>query len=62
MEVEAAQIFTRKVFFDIQSEIVASMVSCMSIQFEESEEAKRFTIKDTSKHPKYNGQFEVNTL
>ncbi|CAH1423453.1 unnamed protein product [Lactuca virosa] len=32
LEVEATEFFTRNVFFDIQSEILASMVSCMSIR------------------------------
>ena len=32
----------------------------MSIRLEESEELKRFTIKDIDKHPKHHGQFEVH--
>nr|KAJ0218987.1 hypothetical protein LSAT_V11C300134320 [Lactuca sativa] len=41
-EVEATEFFTRNIFFDIQSEILASMVSCMLIRLEESEELKTF--------------------
>lgn len=59
IEVEASQIFTRNVFFDIQKEIMASMLTCMSIRLEETEERRKFTIKDTDKHPKHHGQFEV---
>nr|KAJ0188305.1 hypothetical protein LSAT_V11C900506430 [Lactuca sativa] len=41
------------VFCDIQSDILATMVNFMSIRLEESEELKRFTIKDIDKHPKH---------
>nr|KAJ0215640.1 hypothetical protein LSAT_V11C300148390 [Lactuca sativa] len=58
--VEATEFFTRNVFFDIQSEILTSMVRCMSIRLEESNELKIFTMKDTEKHPKHHGQFEVH--
>ncbi|KAL7591189.1 hypothetical protein Lser_V15G34808 [Lactuca serriola] len=59
LEVEEVELFTGNAFFDIQSEIVASMVSCMSIRLEESEELKTLTIKDIDKHPQRHGQFEV---
>lgn len=51
LEVEAAEIFTTNAFFDIQSEIIALMVTYMSITLEESKELRRFIIKDTDKHP-----------
>lgn len=60
IEVEAAQLFTRNVFFDLQSEMIASMIRCMSIKLEESEEMTRYTIKDMDLHPKHHGQFQVS--
>lgn len=59
IEVEAAQLFTRNVFYEIQSEMIASISSCMSIKLEETEEMSTFTIKDTDKNPKHHGQFQV---
>nr|KAJ0226244.1 hypothetical protein LSAT_V11C100041140 [Lactuca sativa] len=59
LEVEAVEFFTRNVFFDIQSEILASIISFMSIILEEFEELKTFTIKDIDNHPKHHGQFEI---
>lgn len=59
IEREAAELFTRNVFFHIQKEIVASMMSCMSIRVEEIEGLTKIIIKDTNKSPKYYGEFQV---
>ena len=62
LEIEAANLFTRNVFYDIQQEIMASMVTCMSINMDESEEMTRFTIKDITRDPKYKGEYQVYYL
>ncbi|KAI3496959.1 hypothetical protein L1887_39337 [Cichorium endivia] len=59
IEKEASQIFTLTVFFEIQTEIIASMLTCYSIKVEEVDGINKFSIKDTDKDLTHLGDFEV---
>ncbi|XP_023730020.1 protein FAR1-RELATED SEQUENCE 1-like [Lactuca sativa] len=59
---EASETFTRNVFFEIQKEIMASMLTCYSIKVEEYDRINKFSIKDTDKDVKHFGVFEVSFM
>ncbi|XP_023749656.1 protein FAR1-RELATED SEQUENCE 7-like [Lactuca sativa] len=62
IEEEASETFTRTVFFEIQKEIMASMLTCYSIKVEEYDRINKFSIKDTDKDVKHFGVFEVSFM
>ncbi|XP_023756408.1 protein FAR1-RELATED SEQUENCE 7-like [Lactuca sativa] len=62
IEEEAAQTFTRTVFFEVQTEIMASMLTCYSIKVVEYDGITKFSIKDTNKDVKHFGDFEVSFM
>ncbi|CAH1453885.1 unnamed protein product [Lactuca virosa] len=62
IEEEASETFTRTVFFEIQKEIMASMLTCYSIKVEEYDEINKFSIKDTDKDVKHFDDFELLAL
>ncbi|XP_023748454.1 protein FAR1-RELATED SEQUENCE 5-like [Lactuca sativa] len=62
IEEEASQTFTRTVFFEVQIEIMASMLTCYSIKVVEYDGITKFSIKDTDKDVKHFGDFEVSFM
>ena len=47
LEKEASELYTRSIFFDVQNEIYASVISCMSVSVSDVDSGKKFVIKDT---------------
>ncbi|XP_023731457.1 protein FAR1-RELATED SEQUENCE 5-like [Lactuca sativa] len=62
IEEEAAQTFTQTVFFEVQTEIMASMLTWYSIKVVEYDGITKFSIKDTDKDVKHFGDFEVSFM
>ncbi|KAL4566585.1 hypothetical protein LXL04_030703 [Taraxacum kok-saghyz] len=59
MEEDALKVFTRAVFFEIQTEIQASIESCYAFKMEVFGGMTKFSIKDTDKDMKRAGDYEV---
>ncbi|KAL4580261.1 hypothetical protein LXL04_016447 [Taraxacum kok-saghyz] len=59
MEEDALKIFTRSIFFEIQTEITSLIVSCYTFKMEDAEDVTKYSIKDTDKDAKRAGDYEV---
>lgn len=60
IEDDAAKIFTWTIFFEIQTEIMAAILTCYSFKVEELDGITKFSIKDRDKDVKHSGDFEVS--
>ena len=47
IEKEAYELYTRAIFFDVQTEIYASVIACMSVSVSDFESGKKYVIQDT---------------
>lgn len=61
IEAEAAQLYSRTIFFDVQDEIYASLMSCHSYNVVHFGECKRFMIHDTAED-KDSNQVDENEI
>jgi hypothetical protein len=47
IEKEACELYTRAIFFDVQTEIYASVIACMSVSVSDFDSGKKYVIQDT---------------
>ncbi|PWA71148.1 hypothetical protein CTI12_AA283370 [Artemisia annua] len=52
IEKEASELYTRSILFDVQTEIYASVISCMSVSVSDVDSGKKYVIQDTGEDEK----------
>ncbi|KAL4553894.1 hypothetical protein LXL04_039387 [Taraxacum kok-saghyz] len=60
IEKDASQLFTRIVFYEIQGEMIASMMKCMSTSVVQTDELSKFSIKDLGLKAPHHTNIEVS--
>ncbi|GKC01720.1 FAR1-related sequence 5-like protein isoform X1 [Tanacetum coccineum] len=65
VEKEAAELYTRTLFYDVQEEIYSSLMNCYALNVHEGESHRHFVIRDTGADFEYKGvvvevKYEVN--
>ncbi|PWA74577.1 FAR1 DNA binding domain, Zinc finger, SWIM-type, MULE transposase domain, FHY3/FAR1 family [Artemisia annua] len=56
---EASELYTRSIFFDVQTEIYASMISCMSVSVSDVDSGKKYVIQDTGEDEKISRRHRI---
>ena len=59
IEKEASELYTRSIFFDVQTEIYASVISCMSVSFSEGDFGKKYVIQDNGEDEKISRRHRI---
>ncbi|PWA64724.1 FAR1 DNA binding domain, Zinc finger, SWIM-type, MULE transposase domain, FHY3/FAR1 family [Artemisia annua] len=59
IEKEASELYTRSIFFDVQTEIYASVISCMSVSVSDVDSGKKYVIQDTGEDEKLSRRHRI---
>ncbi|PWA49119.1 FAR1 DNA binding domain, Zinc finger, SWIM-type, MULE transposase domain, FHY3/FAR1 family [Artemisia annua] len=59
IEKEASELYTRSTFFDVQTEIYAYVISCMSVSVSDVDSGKKYVIQDTGEDEKISRRHRI---
>ncbi|PWA87431.1 FAR1 DNA binding domain, Zinc finger, SWIM-type, MULE transposase domain, FHY3/FAR1 family [Artemisia annua] len=59
IEKEASELYTRSIFFDVQTEIYAYVISCMSVSVSDVDSGKKYVIQDTGEDEKISRRHRI---